>query len=82
MRRLRRVRVSKPLSVDPIVNLKRVEADELADLEERHAVLGDEPADEPLGHAELDRQGGNFDESPPLGRWRVERPTVAPLFDW
>ena len=40
------------LGVEPGLDLGGVESDELADLEERDAALGDEAADEAIGDAE------------------------------
>lgn len=41
-----------PLAVDPPVDLGRVEADELAHLDERDPPLGDQAPDEAIGNAE------------------------------
>ena len=48
--------------VDPFVDLFRVEPDELADLEERHAVFGGESTNESLGDAESFGEVRHIDE--------------------
>jgi hypothetical protein len=48
--------------VDPCVDLVRVEADELADLVERHPALSDESANESLCHAEAAGEPGDVEK--------------------
>ncbi len=50
-------------SLDPLVDVVRVEADELADLEERDAALGDQTPYETLRHAEPFSESGDVDQS-------------------
>lgn len=40
------------MGIDPMVDLLRIETNELPDLEERHSVLGGESSNETLGRAE------------------------------
>lgn len=55
---------SDPLGGDPALDLVGVEADELADLDERDPVLGHQPADEDHFDAQPGRDGGHIEQGP------------------
>lgn len=56
-----------PGVVEPQFDVARVKAHELAYLEERHAVFGDESANEPLRDPKLGCERGDIDESTSIG---------------
>lgn len=51
-----------PLLIDPLGNLKRVEPNELADLQERDSALVDQTSHESLGHVEMLCQSGDVEK--------------------
>lgn len=65
------------MAVDPSVDLPRVEADELPDLEERDAIFRGEATDEPLSDAESFGEGQHVDECQRVDNPRCNEPAMS-----